>query len=109
MADEISVPLPGAPWVEVATFAHSYNAYDREGEFDDVADPANALSMSWAETGVFPDSLSVLRSALFFEFRRWHHFGKEPYGAGREYIDALLQKIGEVSGGSVPAPPDRFP
>ncbi|HVX19133.1 MAG TPA: hypothetical protein VHA73_13970 [Acidimicrobiales bacterium] len=50
-----------------------------------------------------------MRSFLFFEQRRYRHFDGEPKGRSRAYIDALLTAIAELSGGTVPDPPDPLP
>jgi hypothetical protein len=74
-----------------------------------LGDAANGAAKAWRETGALPDDLSLLRSFLFFEQRRYRHFDGEPKGRSRAYIDALLTAIAELSGGTVPDPPDPLP
>jgi hypothetical protein len=54
----IPVPEVGSPWYpDVANFALSYNAYDREGSFDAVASRANELRDSWDAGAPLPGEL----------------------------------------------------
>jgi hypothetical protein len=41
----------------------------------------------------FDQSLTDLRTCLFFEARRWKHFDKKPSKNGMDYIHALLAAI----------------
>ena len=110
MDRQISVPGAGSPsYPDVVTFALSYNAYHRRGGFKPVASKANALREDWDASGLVPDDVEYLRSALFFEQRRWRHFDREPAGRDREYIDAVLEGLRRGSGGSVPGPADPLP
>ena len=59
--------------------------------------------------GTLPDDLDELRAALFFEQRRYHHFGEGPDGSDLDYIEALVGAIREISGGAVPGPADPLP
>jgi hypothetical protein len=45
--DQIPVPAKDAPWHEVWRFALSYNAYDRQGGFDEVARIGNPSAKQW--------------------------------------------------------------
>jgi hypothetical protein len=108
--DSIAVPTAGAPWFpDVNRFALTYNAYEREGGFDPVARRANAMRERWEDGTEPPEDLPAVRSALFFEQRRWRHLDEEPEGRDRAYIDALLEVIGRLSGGAVPGPADDLP
>ena len=102
--------MPGDAWFPyVNLFALTYNAYDREGALDAVAKRANGMRERWDLGNEPPDDLAAVRSALFFEQRRWRHFGEEPQGEDRRYIDALLATIHKLSGGTVPGPADDLP
>jgi hypothetical protein len=74
-----------------------------------MAEAANRASHAWHARGILPDSLDECRAALFFERRRWRHLAQEPHGTVAGYISALVRRIGELSGGSVPGPPDPGP
>ncbi len=107
MDEEIPVPAPDAEWHEIWRFAHTYNGYERHGK--NVGDMANALSKRWQASGGLPESLDTLRAALFFEARRFRHYGTDPADDGAEYVRQLVSRIRELSGGSVPGPADELP
>ncbi|HOF08854.1 MAG TPA: hypothetical protein PLV33_02540 [Opitutaceae bacterium] len=65
-------------------FAHTFNAYTYHGGMDECAEIANRKS---------PTTLTEYRTCLFFEARRWRHFGMEPEGDARRYIESLLAGI----------------
>jgi len=46
-------------------------------------------------------SLAHNRACLFFESRRWHHFGYEMDDESAAYVRALVANIGRLSGGAV--------
>ena len=39
------------------------------------------------------NSLTDLRTCLFFEQRRWRHFGEDPEGEDMAYIREVVEKI----------------
>jgi len=51
----------------------------------------------------------LLRCALFFEQRRWRHIDAHPRGDDLAFIEALVDRIHALSGGTVPGPPDPYP
>ena len=64
-----AVPQPDADMSRIGTFASTFNGYKHWGSFEKCAEIANAGRH---------DSLTHLRTCLFFEWRRWRHFGDEP-------------------------------
>ncbi|HMK63178.1 MAG TPA: hypothetical protein VK386_06130 [Acidimicrobiales bacterium] len=90
-----AVPGPGAVWEEVEEFALSYDGY---GYWSDVAELARRTLQRWTRDHGLPHNLDELRGCLFYEERRWHHFGREPLGPSRQYFDALLAAIGQLAG-----------
>jgi hypothetical protein len=86
------VPSAGAPWEAVEEFALSYDGY---AYWSDVAELASRALRRWTRDGTLPTGLDELRGCLFYEQRRWHHFGYEPYGRAAEYAGALLEAIAE--------------
>jgi hypothetical protein len=78
------VPRPDEPWPTIQRFAHTFHAYDRHGSFAACAAIAGARRR---------ESLSDLRTCLFFEVRRWHHFGKDPDERAASYIRSLVADI----------------
>ena len=72
--------------------------------FAPSAQIGNGARARYRSDGSFPDNLDELRAALFFEQRRYHHFGEGPDGVDLDYIQALVGAIRRISGGAVPAP-----
>lgn len=105
----IIVPDPTSDWRDIWQFALTYDAYERHGDFQTAAMIGNDAQRDWHENGELPDDLAVARAALFFEQRRWRHFGVDPSHDDADYIRALLGRIGELSGGAVSGPPDHLP
>jgi hypothetical protein len=108
-SNPIPVPDANTTWHEVWLFALTYNAYDRNGGFDGAADIGKKARGVWAQLGVLPGDLDTARAALFFEQRRYHHFGSSPEGDDAQYVHALLKHIAELGSGSVAGPPDPYP
>lgn len=111
---DIEVPPVGAPWVDISPFALTYNAYARDGGPEKLRRRGDVALGKWIRSGELPKELSELRSLLFFEQRWvWHQeegmsdaFERVGY---REFIDALLERINDMSGGTLPGPPDPNP
>jgi hypothetical protein len=78
------VPDPGAPWEVIWEFALSYGGYEKAGSLPACAEIANSRRN---------ETLDDLRTCLFFEQRRWRHFGEEPDGEDLEYIRELVKQI----------------
>jgi len=87
------VPPADADWSEIASFALTYWAYDHYSDTSAVGELANAAGRAFAADETLPDSLAELRTCLFFEQRRYHHFGWSPEGQDLGYIRALLEQI----------------
>jgi hypothetical protein len=107
--DSIPVPDSSAPWFDIWEFALTYNGYDRHGGFDGMAKIGNRAQRDWARRGTLPKGLGMARAALFFEQRRYHHFGTDPEDEDERYVRALLGRIAELGGGVVSGPPDPGP
>lgn len=67
--DIADVPSPDAPLAELKAFARTFDGYARWGSVQACGEIANARDHS---------SVERLRTCLFFEVRRWHHFGGTP-------------------------------
>ncbi len=78
------IPADDADLDDLIRFAHTFNGYDAFGGFHACADIANAGDHS---------SLSHLRACLFFEARRWRHFGDDPSPESLAYWHELVGKI----------------
>jgi hypothetical protein len=81
-----TVPPPEADWEAIWRFADTFNGYKYWGSFKRCAEIANDHRDS---------TLTELRTCLFFEARRFQHFGDEPDGDEEHYIRELLAKIRE--------------
>ena len=89
------IPTPNMSWWEISEFALTFDGYgywDGTGAFGKFA---NEAQENWKQSGKLPASLSELRSCLFFEQRRFHHFGMPPDGEDLDYSKALLRAIRE--------------
>ncbi len=105
----IAVPGPEDPWWGVGDrFALTYDAYRRVGSFDQVARVANQARDAFDVRGEVPDTIDGVRSCLFFEQRRWRHFDKDPFAdlATKVYLQALLSRLRELTGGTLEGPSD---
>ena len=79
-----AIPGPGARWGEIGAFALTFDGYAACGSFEACAEIANAHRH---------DSLSDLRTCLFFEQRRWRHFGSTPDRKAMAGIREIVEKI----------------
>ncbi|MHC5540727.1 hypothetical protein ACYOEI_21110 [Singulisphaera rosea] len=78
------LPPPDADGAGVWRLADTFNGFKHWGSFERCAEIANQA----------PDStLTELRTCLFFECRRWHHYGERPDGHEAPYIRGLVEKI----------------
>ena len=78
------LPSPDADWQTLANFALTFNGYEVWGSFEKCAGVANSRQDS---------TLTELRTCLFFEQRRWRHFGEAPDVEAMEYVRSILEKI----------------
>lgn len=90
---EKHLPKPIASWYEISTFALTFDGYTVHGSFDACADIANDIASTYADENTLPDDMTMLRTALFFEQRRWHHFGRSPDEEALIYIRALVERL----------------
>ena len=84
------IPPSDASWTEIGEFALTFDGYEYWGSFAKCAEIANAKA---------PRTLEELRTCLFFEQRRWHHFGDTPDSEDLEYIRGLVERIRTEAGG----------
>jgi hypothetical protein len=78
------VPAASADWAAIWAFADTFNGYKVHGSFAACAAIANEQRS---------ETLTDLRTCLFFETRRWHHFGDDPDEESEPYIRSLVQRI----------------
>jgi hypothetical protein len=95
-AELTTAGIPGRadPWDAVSEFALSYDGY---GYWDDLPELASRVLQCWTRSRSLPGTLDELRGCLFYEQRRWHHFGEEPSGRSAEYMRAIVEAIAALS------------
>jgi len=79
-----NIPNPDASWQDIIPFASSFNGYRMHGSRSACAKIANAQR---------DGTLTELRTCLFFEFRRYNHFGCDPDKEDMCYIREIIRKI----------------
>ncbi len=90
---EAEVPPADARWGEIGAFALTFNGYEHWGSFEKCAEVGNRWAKAYAQREALPKSLAELRTCLFFEQRRWRHFGRSPDTDAMMYIRALVEAI----------------
>jgi hypothetical protein len=80
----VNTPKMEAPIEEIAEFVSTFNGFKHWGSFEKCAEIANAERYG---------SLTELRTALFFEWRRWHHFGDSPDAEAQAQWRALVKEM----------------
>lgn len=81
------IPPPDADGPEVWRFADTFDGFGHWGSFERCQQVANQRKDS---------SLAGLRTCLFFECRRWHHFGKQPDTHDTPAIRNLVESIRQL-------------
>lgn len=84
------IPERGDSWDAVSSFSLSYDGY---AYWDDVSELATRRIRGWTRHHTLPTSIDEVRACLFYEQRRWHHFGEDPNGRGEQYVWALLDTL----------------
>ena len=87
------LPPPAASWRDIGGFALTFNGYEHWGSFAACGEVAENCWQDYKAGKGLPENLTVLRTSLFFEQRRWRHYGYEPNETGMEYIQALVEGI----------------
>jgi hypothetical protein len=80
------LPSPEASWHDIQRFALTFDAYGHWGSLQRCAEIANSRDHR---------NLTHLRTCLFFEQRRWRHFGEAPKGTDLRYMQDLVERIRE--------------
>ena len=92
---EKDIPSPSADWSAIGWFALTFDGYEYWGSFDKCGEVANKWASVWREKQGLPHTLTELRTCLFFEQRRWRHYGYNPDEKAMIYICALVEAIRE--------------
>jgi len=90
---EKDVPSRRAGWGKIEDFALTYNGYTQWGSFKKCREVAKQGINLYKGKKELTQSLTDLRTCLFFEARRWKHFEKHPNKNGMGYIHALVEAI----------------
>jgi hypothetical protein len=90
---ESDIPGNHAVWKKIQPFAFTFNGYDYWGSFKKCREVAQHGVDLHRNQQDLTQSLTDLRTCLFFEARRWKHFEKNPSKKGMEYIHALVGAI----------------
>jgi hypothetical protein len=89
-----SIPGQRASWKEIAEFAQTFDGYEH---FPDgrCANLANRTRKLFHQDPNIHHELNLyeLRACLFFEQRRYKHFGRSPIGPELDYFYSLLSEI----------------
>ena len=91
--EEVDLPTRVA---EYCDFADQFNGYEHFPEH--LGEIANGVCQSWYEHHGLPDDLKLLRSCLFYEFRRARFVWGFPSESDLPYLDALVTKIKTLLG-----------
>jgi hypothetical protein len=92
LSEEI-LPEPNAEWDALQIFALTFNGYDQWGSSEKCAELSNQCLALHRKEGVLPETLKELRTCLFYEQRRWRHFGDDPDSPTLVYLRALIEAI----------------
>jgi len=85
-----AVPAEGDDWDRLNEFALTYDGY---AYWDNLPELARRAVARWTRDGSLPGTLDELRACLFYEQRRWHHFGAVPRGRAGTYLWALATEV----------------
>ena len=90
------IPSPKASWEVISQYALMHNGYESKKNLAEFANTTNAY---YAENKAIPTgySLNDLKDCLFFEQRRFYHYGWAPDADDMQYIKLLVQNILEKS------------
>jgi hypothetical protein len=93
----IKIPARGDSWDKIIEFAQLIDGYKIKGSFKAAADIANRSKINKL-------SIEDLHVALFFEYRRYNHYGYGPDRESMEHIykilDLLNYKVQHTRGGT---------
>jgi hypothetical protein len=89
------IPQADASYLEITNFAHTFDGYRYWDSFNKCGDIANKHLEEYSKTKKLSDDLTILRTSLFFEVRRWRHYGCTPDEEELEYLRAIIVAIRE--------------
>jgi hypothetical protein len=87
------VPARHEVWKKILPFALTFNGYAHWGSFQKCREVAEQGTKLYRGRKGLSQSLTDLRTCLFFEARRFKHFEKDPSERRMDYIYALNDAI----------------
>ena len=90
---EKDIPSRRAGWGKIEIFALTYNGYTQWCSFKKCREVAKQGINLYKGKKELTQSLTDLRTCLFFEARRWKHYEKNPTKKGMEYVHILVEAI----------------
>ena len=87
------LPAPEDDWGRIGTFALTFDGYEHWGSFKACGEVAERWRQAFIGEGALPPTLTELRICLFFEQRRWRHYGYIPDETAMSYIRSLVTEI----------------
>jgi len=90
---ETDLPARRATWTKIQPFALTFDGYEHWGSFKKCREVADLGVSLHRKQEPLAQSLTDLRTCLFFESRRWKHLKKDPTKKGMNYIHALVEAI----------------
>jgi len=90
---EKDIPSRRAAWKNILPFAHTFNGYEHCGSVKKCREVARHGIVLHRANQDLEQSLTDLRTCLFFEARRWKHLEKSPSKAALAYVHALVEAI----------------
>jgi hypothetical protein len=90
---ENDIPHQRASWKKIEPFAQTFDGYKHWGSFKKCREVAEEGVKLYRGKKELTQSLTDLRSCLFFESRRWKHYEKSPSKKGMEYVHILVEAI----------------
>lgn len=87
------IPSSRAAWLPIAQFALTYDGYRHKEGVAGCGAIANSARARYWKDRKLPRSLDHLRTCLFFEQRRFRHFGDSPSGEDLAYIRSIVLAI----------------
>ncbi|MEV0251667.1 ribosome recycling factor [Nocardia sp. NPDC050712] len=103
VSGQYPVPPDDTADLELLRFGRTYDGY---AAFDDdpieLGRAVRQARQSWERAGELPNDLELLRTCLFLEVKEHRHRGDGSALNSHPYLRALVTRIREISGGSVP-------
>ncbi len=87
------IPSNRASWKKIQPFAMTFNGYKHWGSFKRCREVAKDGVTLYRSKQALSQSLTDLRTCLFFEARRLEHYKKSPTKKGMDYVHGLVEAI----------------